>query len=206
MSAPLNNYLFGEHFKRIHGMSVDDALSGKVAKINDTLMSAEEYDDAWKGSRIGAGMRPFAESHADFIKPTDVSHTVAQFQMERGEHLIGNPHRVAASLRDLTDAVRGNSRENDVTLYRGARRLPSLDVGESKDTALSFTPDLNVARSFAAPRGNSRGSIFKAAPGLVRGVPLSEIGGIRRTVGDKRRPEAEWLVDPTSVPTEWPKK
>lgn len=187
-------------------MSVEDALSGKVAKINDALMSPEEYDSAWSGSRIGAGMRPFAESHADYIKPTDVSETVRKFQMERGEHLIGNPYRVAANLRDLTQTVRSASRENDVTLYRGARRTPSLDVGESKDTALSFTPDLHVARSFAAPRGSSRGSIFKAAPGLVRGVPLSEIGGVRRTVGESRRPEAEWLVDPSSVPSEWPKR
>lgn len=206
MSAPLNNYLFGEHFKRIHKMSVEDALSGKIAKINDSLMSPEEYDNAWSGSRIGAGMRPFSETHSELIKPTDVSATVRQFQMERGEHLVGNTYRVAASLRDLTDAVRGNSRENDLMLYRGARRSPSADIGETRDNALSFTPDLNVARSFAAPRGNSRGSIFKAAPGLVRGVPLSEIGGIRRTVGDKRRPEAEWLVDPASVPTEWPKR
>ena len=206
MSAPLNNYLFGEHFKRMHGMSVEDALSGKVAKINDTLLTPEDYDDAWAGSRIGKGMRPFAESHAELIQPTDVSATIHQFQRERGEHLVGNPHRVAAGLRDLTQAMRGASRENETTLYRGARRAPSLDIGESKDKALSFSSDVNVARSFAAPRGGSRGAIFKAAPGLVRGVPLSELGGMPRTVGEKRRPEAEWLIDPASVPTEWPKK
>ena len=45
MAAPLNNYLFGDHFKALHDMSVDEALSGKVAKINNTLMSAEEFDD-----------------------------------------------------------------------------------------------------------------------------------------------------------------
>lgn len=206
MVAPLNNYLFGDNFKRLHGMSVDQALSGKVAKINDTLMSAEEYDDNWAGTKIGKGMRPFAESHAELIQPTDVSRTVRNFQREYGEHLIGNPHRVAAGLRDLTSAVRSTGRENDVTLYRGARRPPSLDIGESKDTALSFTPDLHVARSFSAPRGNSRGEVFKAAPGLVRGVPLEELGGMPRTVGKSRRPEAEWLIDPLSVPTEWPKK
>lgn len=96
MVAPLNNYLFGDNFKRLHGMSVDQALSGKVANINDALMTPEEYDDAWSGSRIGKGMRPFAESHAELIKPTDVSRTVRNFQREYGEHLIGNPHRVAA--------------------------------------------------------------------------------------------------------------
>jgi hypothetical protein len=102
--------------------------------------------------------------------------------------------------------VRSGSRENDVTLYRGARRSPAEDIGASKDNALSFTPDRHVARSFAAPQGTSRGEIFKAAPGLVRGVPLEELGGMPRTVGKNRRPEAEWLIDPQSVPTEWPKK
>ena len=206
MAAPLNNYLFGDHFKAVHGMTVDEALSGKVAKINSTLMSAEDFDDFWTGTRIGKGMRPFAESHADKMQPTDVGATVRKFQREHGEHLIGDSHRVAASLRDLTQAVRSGSRENDVTLYRGARRSPAEDVGASRDKALSFTPDRHVARSFAAPQGTSRGEIFKAAPGLVRGVPLEELGGMPRTVGKNRRPEAEWLIDPQSVPTEWPKK
>jgi len=205
----LSNYLFGEHFKAFHGMSVDEALSGKVAKINRNLVTPDEYDHAmtWFSDRDGRVSKPFAEKHADYIKPTDVGETVREFQREHSEHLVGtNPHHIAAKLRDLTTAVRDAGRENEVTLYRGAKRNPSLDVGESRDKALSFTSDLHVARSFAAPRGGSRGEIFKAAPGLVRGVPLSDLGGMPRTVGATRRPEKEWLIDPASVPTEWPKR
>jgi hypothetical protein len=212
MAAPLNNYLFGDHFKALHGMSVDEALSGKVAKINSTLMSAEEFDDTWKGTRIGKGMRPFAESHADMMQPTDVGATVRSWQRGPSNILVGDSHRVAAVIRDLTHAVRTTSRANDAPLYRGAHRSPSADVGVAKDNALSFTSDRHAAVSFTVYQKHGlrisghRGAIFKAAPGLVRGVPLDELGGRPMTVGKNRRPEAEWLVDPQSVPTEWPKK
>ena len=206
MAATLNQYLFGEHYKALHDMTVDEALSGKVAKINNTLMSAEDFDDFWTGTRIGKGMRPFAESHADMMQPTDVGTTVRSWQRGPSNILVGDSHHVAAVLRDLTQAVRTTSRANDAPLYRGATRAPSEDVGASRDTALSFTSDRHAARSFTASQGRGRGAIFKAAPGLVRGVPLEELGGRPMTVGKNRRPEAEWLIDPQSVPTEWPKK
>lgn len=212
MAAPLNNYLFGDHFKALHGMTVDEALSGKVAlhSFNGVKkrMSPEEHDSMMKDAgRYGEGLLPFAESHANAIQPTDVGATVRGWQRDTSNPLIGpNVYHIAARLRDLTQAVRSGGRTNDVPLYRGATRSPSEDVGASRDNAISFSSDRHATRSFTADMGRGRGAIFRAAPGLVRGVPLEELGGRPMTVGKNRRPEAEWLIDPQSVPTEWPKK
>ncbi|CAB4185826.1 hypothetical protein UFOVP1130_137 [uncultured Caudovirales phage] len=212
MAAPLNNYLFGDHFRLDRGLTVDEALSGKVAvhSFNGVRkrMSPEEHDSMMKDAgRYGEGLLPFAESHANAIQPTDVGETVRGWQRNTSNPLIGpNAYHIAARLRDLTQAVRSGGRENDVTLYRGARRSPLLDIGDSKDIALSFSSDRHAARHFTASVGTGRGEIFRAAPGLVRGVPLEELGGRPMTVGRNRRPEAEWLIDPQSVPIEWPKK
>ena len=188
-------------------MTVDEALSGKVAKLGQRMVSGEEHDDAWKGTRIGKGLRPFAEVHHELIQPTDVSKTVQQMQGNWGsDHLAGNEHRVAAKLRDLTHAVKSASSSNEIPLYRAAMRTPLEDIGASRDTPLSFTSDRYVADHFLKKATQGRGAIFKAAPGLVRGVNLNDLGGRTVRVGPNSRPEAEWLIDPQSVPTEWPKK
>jgi hypothetical protein len=202
----LNNYLFAEQFKNMHGMTVDQALSGKVAKINSTLVTPEEMDEFDKSFTGKRKHVPFAESHAQRLTEGDVPRFLRGYQGNWDTHLIGNEHQVAATLRDLTKVVRDNSRPNPVALYRGAGRSPSEDIGKQKTRPLSFTDDRYVARSFAALGHINKRQIYKANTNMVRGVPLAEIGGIPRTVGRNKRLESEWFVLPESIPEKWPEK
>ena len=202
----LNNYLFAEQFENMHGMTVDQALSGKVAKINSTLVTPEEMDEFDKSFSNRKGFVPFAERHAQRLTEGDVPRFLRGYQGNWNSHLIGDETQVAATLRDLTKVVRDNSRPNPTALYRGAGRSPSEDIGKQKTSPLSFTDDRYVARSFAALGHINKRQIYKANPNTVRGVPLAEIGGIPRTVGRNKRLESEWFVLPESVPEKWPEK
>ena len=202
----LNNYLFAEQFENLHGMTVNQALSGKVAKINSTLVTPEEYDEFNKSFSNRKGFVPFAERHAQRLSEGEVPRFLRGYQGNCISHLIGDETQVAATLRDLTKVVRDNSRPNPTALYRGAGRSPSEDIGKQKTSPLSFTDDRYVARSFAALGHINKRQIYKANPNTVRGVPLAEIGGIPRTVGRNKRLESEWFVLPESVPEKWPEK
>lgn len=201
----LNNYLFGRHFKAQRGMSIEDALSGKIAEHNYEQMSPEAYDSMMKDAgKYGEGLRPFAELHADLTQPTDVGQTVTKLQGNfPGEHLVGNQYRVAASLRDLTHVVRTQGQTNTMPLYRGAPASPIEQIGETKDTSLPFTPHRAVAVNFARAKG---GRVYEAEPGSVRGVILTEIGGRPRTTGKSSLLEQEWLIDPLSITSKMPSK
>lgn len=203
----LNNYLFAEQFENMHGMTVDQALSGKVAKINSKLVTPEEMDEFDKSFTNRRHKHvPFAESHAQRLNEGDVPKFLKGYQGNWNSHLIGDETQVAATLRDLTKVVRDNSRPNPTALYRGAGRSPSEDIGKQKTSPLSFTDDRYVARSFLALGTINKRQIYKASPNTVRGVPLAEIGGIPRTVGRNKRPESEWFVLPESIPEKWPQK
>jgi len=203
----LNNYLFAEQFENLHGMTVDQALSGKVAKINSTLVTPEEMDEFDKSFTNRRHEHvPFAESHAQKLTEGNVSRFLKDYQGNWSSHLIGNETQVAATLRDLTKVVRDNSRPNPTALYRSAGRSPSEDIGKQKTSPLSFTDDRHVARSFTALGTINKRQIYKAKPNTVRGVPLAEIGGIPRTVGRNKRLESEWFVLPESIPEKWPEK
>lgn len=201
----LNNYLFAEHFEHMHGMTVDQALSGKVAKINRILVTPEKYDEFHKGLTSKREYEPFAEMHARSTESGDIPGFLKRYQGNWSTHLVGNPYQIAATLRDLSNVARQQSMPNPVTLYRGAGQSPSLDIGPQKTHPLSFTDDRYVARSFAALKSGMDKKIYKAKPNTVRSVKLSDIGGIRRTVGSGKREESEYFVLPESVPQEWPK-
>jgi len=203
----LNNYLFAEQFENMHGMTVDQALSGKVAKINRKLVTPEEMDEFDKSFTNPKHKHvPFAESHARWLSKSNVPEFINRYQSNYQTHLVGNEHQIAATLRDLTNIIRDRSRPNPSPLYRGAGRSPSEDIGKSKTTPLSFTDDRYVAHSFAALGHINKRQIYKADTNMVRGIPLSELGGIPRTIGKNRRPESEWFVLPESVPERWPEK
>lgn len=202
----LNNYLFAEQFENMHGMTVDQALSGKIAKINSRLVTPEEMDEFDKSFTGKRKHVPFAETHAKRLSESNVPEFINRYQGNFQTHLVGNEHRLAATLRDLTNTVRDRSRPNSSPLYRGAGRSPSEDIGKSKTTPLSFTDDRYVARSFAALGHINKRQIYKADTNMVRGVPLAEIGGIPRTVGRNKRPESEWFVLPESIPEQWPEQ
>jgi len=202
----LNNYLFAEQFENIHKMTVDQALSGKIAKINSTLVTPEEMDEFDKSFSNRKNFVPFAERHAQRLTEGDVPKFLRGYQGNWNTHLVGDETQIAATLRDLTKVVRDNSRPNPSPLYRGAGRSPSEDIGKSKTTPLSFTDDRYVARSFVALGHINKRQIYKANTNMVRGVPLAEIGGIPRTVGRNKRLESEWFVLPESIPEKWPEK
>jgi len=202
----LNNYLFAEQFEHMHGMTVDQALSGKVARINRTLMTPEEYDEFNKSFTSKREHVPFAEMHARLTESGDIPGFLKRYQGNWNTHLTGSPYEIAATLRDLSNVARQQSMPNPVTLYRGAGQSPSLDIGPQKTSPLSFTDDRYVARSFAALNKMNSKQIYKAKPNMVRSVKLSDIGGIKRTIGSGKREESEYFVLPESVPQEWPNK
>lgn len=202
----LNNYLFAEQFQHMHGMTVDQALSGKIAKINSTLVTPEEYDEFNKGFTSKRERVPFAEMHAKNMESGDIPDFLKRYQGNWNTHLTGSPYQIAATLRDLSNVARQQSMPNPVPLYRGAGLSPSLDIGPQKTRPLSFTDDRYVAKSFASLDKMNSKQIYKAKPNMVRSVKLSDIGGIKRTVGSGRRDESEYFVLPESIPQEWPKK
>ena len=206
----LNKYLFDEMYEGMHGLSVSEALSGHVAKISGIgkrrFYSPEEYDEimgVWEKQR-----KPYKEIHSKQTGPTDVEQTIRRYQMVNPVEafLAGDELNVAAELRDLTNVMRQKSRLNEVTLYRGAHREPAVDAGKTRP--LGFTPDVNSVKHYTSDGwdGRGRAPIWKAKPGTVRGIPLSEIGGRPMTVGRTRRRDNEWFVLPESVPEKWPEK
>ena len=208
----LNNYLFGELFEQSHGITVDDALSGNKVKMmgihnerdpGSQWFTPEEHDDIMKQFNTprlkSQGERGWKEVHAELTAPTDPEATVRKYQVVNPVYRFvstGNLYKNAAELRDLTSHLRNVSRENEIKLYRGAKRPPNIDAG--KDRPLGFTPDRYAARSYALTATvGERTPIFKADVGTVKGVPLREIGGNNMYVSEKaKRRDYEWLVLP----------
>lgn len=210
-SKHVNKYLFGELFEQMHGITIDDALSGNKVKMvgihnerdpGSQWFTPEEHDEVME--------KPWSEIHSKLTAPTDPEATVRKYQLVNPvQHFIagGSLYENAAQLRDLTPFLRNASRANEVPLYRGANRPPAVDSG--RDRPLGFTPDRYAAVSYTKDRwdGRGRGQIFKASAGTVKGVPLREIGGNQMYVNKKtKRRDYEWLVLPETIPQEWPDK
>jgi hypothetical protein len=215
-SEHLNNYLFDEMYKRVHGLSIEQTLQGyaRLFSTSPRIFTPEEHKEIHEAFRKRTKKEKSWEDMQNAIaQPTDTRQTIKDFQW--GRHLIGWPTPVARQLRDLTKLVRGYARKNDVVLYRGAFRTPAEDIGPGKTTPLSATNDRYVARSFASgsydaimgggvrPPGPKKvGRIYKFKEGTVRGIPLIEFGGVPRTVGRGYRKESEWLILPESIEEE----
>lgn len=205
----MNKYLFATQFEMLHGLSVDDALSGEKLKMtvgNDThFLTPEEYENFWpKTSKLHKPgfATEWRQRHAEnMARPRDTGEIIRKIQGNYGttEFLVGDVHSRAADLRDLTTLMRTQSRPNEKPLYRGAYLPPKEDIREGKDRPLSYSEDRRVAEVFATPTPSGRRAVFEAAPNQVRGLPLKEFGGIKRTVGKNNLDEREWLVDPQSI-------
>jgi len=218
----LNNYLFGELFEQMHGITIDDALSGNKVKMmgidnkrnpGSQWFTPEEHDEVFKQfsnpKLKERGERGWREIHKELTAPTDPEQTIRKYQTVNPVSMFvshGNPYQNAAQLRDLTSHLRNSSRPNEVKLYRGAKRPPNVDAG--RDRPLGFTPDHYAARTYALTgKVGERTPIFKADIGTVRGVPLREVGGNSMYVSKQaRRRDNEWLVLPESIPEKWPEK
>lgn len=178
-------------------MTVDQALSGHwLMPGSQELMPPEEHDEAF--GTIQRGREPWAER---VQRLSEQSHSpesmLKDWSVDHKGFLVGDTHAVAAKVRDFTRLMDVSGAENPSTLYRGAAVDPKT---HADDVPISYTEDPNVAKSFTAPKYlGKRGSIFKLAPGEARGVRLADFGVDVRTVGQNRRPEREFLVDPRSL-------
>lgn len=187
-----SDYLFSEQFRIRRGMTVDQALAGYQVS-GKHLISPDEYAEHIQ--RLRPNDQPYKEQIEESLsEKTPVSDILHSWAMHPDDFLVGDSHRVARNIRDLTNEMNTSSKVNDATLYRGAKRAPIVDVAGS--TPLSFTTDPYVARSFAA---RNEGKIWKQESGSVRGLHIPDYVDRQRTVGSGRRPEREWLIDPDSI-------
>lgn len=188
------SYLFGEQFRNLRGLTVDQALTGHGVRASTREVRSpeeeEEYDNHFRQSDEAPWRERIAETMSEH---TPMPKILRKWTEDSSLFLVGNIYEVARDLRDLTHEMGTAGRVNENTLYRGARNAPIEDV--VGHNALSFTEDQYVARSFAA-RG---GKIWKQPAGTVRGLYIPDYVERQRTVGSGRRPEREWLIDPDSI-------
>lgn len=173
-------------------MTIDQALQGYQG-FGDALITPDEWGEHMKAIRPNDP--PYKETiEKGLSQSRPVSQILHDWAMEHNDFFVGKPFRVARDIRDLTNEMNTSSRVNENTLYRGAKYDPAHDAADN--SALSFTEDPYVARSFAA---RNNGKIWKTPAGSVRGLHLPDYVERQRTVGSGRRPEREWLVDPNSI-------
>lgn len=205
-SHSLNNHLFDRAFQHFRGMTLDQAVRGYTYS-GGKLYSPEESDeidremDEFRRKRgKDVPFRPPAAERASEIagQHRPIEHIVNDWAMNHRTLMVGtNTVGIARDLLDLGREIKSNSRTPEVKLYRGATVSPQEQVKSAPDLPLSFTEDPHVARSFA--KSGSKGTIFHALPGSVRGIYVPDYVKRQRTVGQGRREEREWLVDPASI-------
>jgi hypothetical protein len=214
----LNNHLFDSNFQRFHGMSLQQASEGYAGRshivsrhLGKDLVSPEEQDEVWdtwkRANQLGAikpPEGPVREVNKQFFsEPVDVGSVVKDWMMDHKTLLVGGPQHVARNTIALSNEIRGG-RTPDVPIYRGgAEDLPAR-LEKSPDLPISFTQDPYVAKSFAseAYRGRGQGQTIKLPPRSGRGLFVPDYVERQRTVGQGRRPEQEWLMDPSSLRTQ----
>lgn len=200
MSAPLNQYLFGERFKLLHGLSVDEALTGhSVHPFSREVMGPDDSEEFW--GELRPNDQPWKEQVEEIVAGTsDPAAMIKSWARDHTELLVGTQHPAvkARNLRDLTKELRLEGRTPDRPLYRGASIPPEEQIKSRPDEALSFTEDRHVATSFARG-GGARGHVYRREPAGLRGLFVPDFVERERTVGRNQRPEREWLIDPTTI-------
>lgn len=210
----INSHLFDSAFQRLHGISLQQAQEG-WAGHNDIVSrsigrpaSPEEQDEWW--DELKRTNSPFARHAPEgpvrevtremLSTPHPVEDAAHDWMMDHTTFLVGaSPQRVAHRAIALSNAVRGGQAPTN-RLYRGAVASPQEMVAKNPDLPVSFTEDQHVARSFARPSNRGPGGrIFKVDPTTERGLFIPDLVGRERTVGQSRRPEREWLIDPNTI-------
>jgi hypothetical protein len=195
-------------------MSLQQASEGYAGRNNVTaqylgknLVSPEEQDEVWdewkRTNQLGAMKAPegpVREMAGSFFKePVDVGQVANDWMMDHTTLLVGGTRSVARNAIALSNAIRGGQTPTS-RIYRGAATSPQEQVEREPDLPISFTEDQHVARSFARPSNRgSGGRIFKVDPTTERGLYIPDLVGRQRTVGQSRRPEREWLIDPNTI-------
>ena len=196
----LRPLLFSHQFQAYHTLSPEQYLAGMSKSsiggqvfIHNTPEERDEWIKENLGERHYKG--PYREKMEQTMStPTNIRQVITTYR--QGPSEVGvtmNPLAVARDLRDLTTEMSANARPNDRTLYRGAERHPIMDAENNQP--ISFSENRGAANAFAK---SSRGEVFKAARGTVRGLRMADYGVTPMTVGPRSISEAEWLVDPLS--------
>lgn len=192
--------LFADQFERMHGMTVDQALQGYSRPISGgELYDPEQMEDFVEQMPV---LRKSGPWHEQVQRVTStrrpIGDVVKTWMMDHTGMLVGGSTAVARDVVHFNEEMRNNARTPETRIYRGARMSPEEQARTRPDIPMSFTEDRHVATSFAKA-GNARGSIFKAEPGRARGLFVPDYVDRQRTVGQNRRPEREWLIDPQSL-------
>lgn len=191
--------LFAESFKQFRGLTLDQALQGFEYDYSQRRpVHPDEVDEVRKRFRPGG---PSTSERAAEIasQHRPIEHIVKDWMMNHKEMMVGTGTvHIARDLIDLGNEIRGSAKTPETKIYRGAAISPQEQVSRTPDIPISFTEDSNVAFSFAKA-GNSRGKVFHAQAGAAKGLFVPDYVTRERTVGQNRRPEREWLIDPDSL-------
>lgn len=197
--------LFSRQFELMHGLTVDQALSGHM-RINGRVFSPEELEEDNKRLSEYYKQRGTPDSKA-FLNvinkepptPVPIDTQLRNWARNHTTMLVGNTRQIASNIKHINEHFSQTAKPNEVPIYRGADRSPQEAVQGDPTYPLAFSTDRFVATSFAKKsyRGK-KGSIYRVDPGQSRGLLLSDYGVATRTVGQSRRPEAEFLADPSS--------
>lgn len=217
LGPQFSGHLFDSVFQRARGITLDEGIEGWegphhiVSQHFGVDKASPEMIDEWhellRSNNLAAGRKAptnWREHTAEILethrKKDPIENVVHDWMMDHTAMLVGsNTAAVADRLVRLSDTIKGGGVTPN-PVYRGAALPPQEEVSKNPDFPLSFTEDPYVARSFAAEgyRGK-RGKTFKLGAGTARGIFVPDFVSRERTVGSGRRPEREWLIDPSSI-------
>lgn len=197
-SDNINRILFADQFRRLHGMTVEQAKQG-YSNFSNTLLTPEETEETWNFLGRHKKEGPWKEHVASVLeRHTPIENLVSNWASDHTSFLVGQSASVARDITDFSHEMNTQAKSIPTRVYRGAKLSPQEQITRSPDAPLSFTEDQHVARSFAKS-GGMRGNIFKVDPGQAKGLYVPDYVGRQRTVGQGRRPEREWIVDPDTL-------
>jgi len=195
--------IFSDQFKAVYGRPIEFFLSGghksTIGREEIFHDTHEEHDEWIKQSFSPTMVEKLTDSRSryedEMATPVGVRESIIKFRSNPHAVATGDPLRTARQIMALDNELRTNSRPNPTPLYRGARRSPVTDATANRP--LSFSENRHVAGHFAK---SSRGEIFKVGKEEVRGLRMEDYGVKPMTIGPSQLSEAEWLVDPRSLP------
>ncbi|NDH64820.1 MAG: hypothetical protein EBY26_00230 [Microbacteriaceae bacterium] len=229
------------HFTNTFGMTPEAVMQHGAVNIDDsTLVPIHEFQTVhlpeWESEgghgELARGMKLLDKAHSDWNDANSMSHEAlvkialnnhadhpnnigGPYGVLLNGYANGNYHKHAASLIALAHALRGESRPNDIPLYRGmlGDRTPNQDLlGKSRVTpglmtglmtprnyvvprnVVGFTEREDVAKHFSAISQTpwTPGAVYKLEPQEGRGLRLPDYGV---NPGSKTGPgEREWLI------------
>lgn len=195
----MRKILLSDQFERVHGLTPSDYLLGKSvvrfgkeAHVFNTLDDRDAFD-----KELARTSHPYSEHYSRVLEsPSDIPSALSTHRGDALDVLVGDPMRVAKRLQDLTNELDVRSVANTRPLYRGSKVSPQQLA--HLNVPIPFSERKAAASVFAK---NSQGEVYTAPKGSVRGLRLADYGVRPMTVGPRRVPEDEWLIDPLSITT-----